>query len=348
MERKNVFLTAAMAAALTIVSCSNDESDSLPQSPAELKISASMVPSLEVNTRAGYDLQSQSLEDFTKIGIYVWYIGETGAKASAPAYAGYANDKVASYSGSGTGPYTLTPTSTMYFPVNNADVDVYLYAPYNANPSQTDMCMDHTVSTDQSLTAGYVASDFIYGKATADYDDPSDPKEAKVTMYHAMSKIIFKVVNNGVDPNNMTDITLNNMFTKTTIRMPQAINNTAPYLTCGSNSTDNVASPNTLADIKVWGTPGTGAVTVADTQTNGVACVVPPQTTSTSPNKAQVTITVDGKTATADFSGKTLKPGYVYTYNLKLVGQTLTITLVSIKNWETDEVASDLTFDTWS
>lgn len=345
MERKNVFLTAAMAAALTIVSCSNDESASLPQSPAELKISASMVPSLEVNTRAGYDLQSQSLEDFTKIGIYVWYTGETGAKASAPAYAGYENDKVASYSG--TGPYDLTPTSTMYFPVNNADVDVYLYAPYKDTPTQTAMCMDHTVSTDQSLTADYVASDFIYGKAIADYDALSDPKKAKVTMYHAMSKIIFKVVNNGVDPNNMTEITLNNMFTKTTIRMPQNINNTAPYLTCGSNSTDNVDLANTLADIKVWGTTGTGAVPVADTQTNGVACVVPPQTTSTSP-KAEVSIKVDGKTATADFSGKNLAPGYVYTYNLNLVGQTLTITLVSITNWESGGAASDLTFDTWS
>lgn len=341
MERKNVFLTAAMAAALTIVSCSNDESASLPQSPAELKISASMVPSLEVNTRAGYDLQ---LEDFTKIGIYVWYTGLTGAKTSAPAYAGYANDKVASYSGSG--PYDLTPTSTMYFPVDNADVDVYLYAPYKDTPTQTAMCMDHTVSTDQSLTADYVASDFIYGKAIADYDALSDPKKAKVTMYHAMSKIIFKVVNNGVDPTNMTDITLKNMYIKTTINMPQDISNTAPYLTCGSNSTDNVTLPNTLADIKVWGT-GTGAVSVADTQTNGVACVVPPQTTSISP-KAEVSITVDGKNATADFSNKTLAPGYVYTYNLKLVGQTLTITLVSIKNWVSGGDASDLTFDTWS
>ena len=347
MKRKSIYLFAALAtAAFSLSSCSNDDSAESVNSPAELKITAEMYPAIEVNTRAAYDIQSTTPADFTNIGIYVWYHGYQAAKTTAPTYAGYANDKVAFYSG--TGPYTLTPTTnpTMYFPVDNADVDVYLYAPYKATPTQTNMNMQHTVAADQSLEAGYLASDFIYGKATADYDALSNPKEARVTMYHAMSKILFKVVSNGVSPTNMTDISLKNVYTTTTIRMPQTIAESAPYLSCGSAATNNVDVASVLGDIKVWGTSGT--VTISDAQTYGVAAVIPPQTTSSeSGSEAKVSITVDGKTATADFSNITLVPGYVYTYNLKLTGQTLTITLVSIQDWISGG-SGNLDFTNWS
>lgn len=206
--------------------------------------------------------------------------------------------------------------------------------------------MEHTVSTNQCLTAGYTDSDFIYGKATAVY---SGDKTARVKMYHAMSKIIFKVVDNGVSATNMSNITLKNAYTKTTINMPQAISSSVPYLSCGNNTTDNVGVATDLNDIIVWNTTaGTGAVSTPDTKTNGIAFVVPPQTTSsTSGSEAKVSITVDGKTATADFKNKTLAPGYVYTYNLKLTGQTLTITLVSIEDWISGG-SGNLDFTNWS
>ena len=168
-------------------------------------------------------------------------------------------------------------------------------------------------------------------------------------MYHAMSKILFKVVSNGVSPTNMTNISLKNVYTTTTIRMPQTIAGSAPYLSCGSAETNNVGVATDLGDVKVWGTTGTGDVTISDAQTYGVAAVIPPQTTSSeSGSEAKVSITVDGKTATADFSGLTFAPGYVYTYNLKLVGQTLIITLISITDWVSGGAAADLNFDTWS
>lgn len=344
--KKNYFmLLATMAtAAICLPSCNNEETPEIVNSPKELKITASFNPTIDITTRANSGLQSTTPADFTNIGIYVWYTGATAAVNSPVTYNGYANDQVASYTGSG--PYTLTPTTTpMYFPVNNADVDVYLYAPYKSSPTQTDMIMEHTVASDQSLEADYLASDFIYGKATADYDDLTYPKEARVTMYHAMSKIIFKVVDNGVSPTKMTDISLQNVYTKTSIRMPQTIAGSAPYLTCGSAATNNVDVATILGNVKVWGTTGTGNVTISDAQSSGVAAVIPPQTTITT---AKVSITVDGKTATADFSGLAFQPGYVYTYNLKLNGQALVITLISITDWTSGGAASDLNFDTWS
>lgn len=352
MKSKRFWLLASMAAVVFgLPSCSSDSDTTESNnsvSPAELKITASMMPSIEVTTRAAYDLQGTTPEVFTDIGIYVWYTGCTAAKASAPAYAGYANDRVASYtdeSGTGNGPFTLTPTTntTMYFPVNNADVDVYLYAPYKSTPTQTNMCMEHTVAADQSLTAGYLDSDFIYGKATADYDALTDPKIAKVTMHHAMSKIIFIVDENGVFPTNMTDISIKNVYTKTTINMPVAV---GANLTCGSGSTTyNVDEASVLGNIKVWdNNAGIGAVSVADTQTNGVAAVLPPQTTDAS---AKVSVTVDGKTATANFNGITVNPGYVYTYTLTLTGQTLVIKLISITDW-VNGGSGTLDFNNWS
>ena len=352
MKSNRFWLLATMAAVvISIPSCSSDdESAENRTSPAELKISASIAPSLEITsaTRAAYNLQSTTPANFSDIGIYVWYSGYTAAKTAAPAYAGYVNDKVASYvddSGTGSGPYTLTPTTnaTMYFPVDNADVDVYLYAPYNSSPTQTAMCMEHTVAADQSLTAGYLASDFIYGKATADYDDATYPKLARVTMHHAMSKIIFIVSENGVSSTNMTDISIKNVYTKTTINMPVAV---GANLTCGAGSTTyNVDQASVLGNITVWGTAGSDAVSVGDAKTNGVAAIVPPQTTESS---AKVSITVDGKTATANFNGITLNPGCVYTYTLTLTGQTLAIKLISITDWVSGGTAGTLDFNNWS
>ncbi len=330
----------------SLSSCSSDEMSENKESPDEIKIVATMASSLELETRAAHNLQGTSLEDPDNIGIYVWYHNMTGKKTTAPVYNGYENVTVSGTSGS-TPSYTLTPSQTLGFPVDNADVDVYLYAPYNGSANPTAMCMPHTVSTDQSLTADYVASDFIYGKATAPYAT----KTANVTMYHAMSKIIFKVVNSGVDPANMTDITFKQAYTATKINMPVAI---TPPLTCGSGSTTyNVDVASTLADIKVWGTSGTGAVTASDAVTYGVAVIVPPQTTDAN---AKVSVTIDdgaaSHTSLANFNGITFAPGKVYTYNLKLIGTGVTITLVSITDWDDSDsptgASADLNFSTWS
>lgn len=349
--KKNYFmLLATMAtAAICLPSCNNEETPEIVNSPKELKITASFNPTIDITTRANYDLQSTTPADFTNIGIYVWYTGATAAVSSPVTYNGYANDQVASYTGSGT--YTLTPTTTpMYFPVDNEDVDVYLYAPYKASPDQTNMVMTHTVASNQNLNAGYLDSDFIYGKATAKYSgsvSPAEDKTARVTMYHAMSKIIFKVVNNGVSPTNMSEISIKNVNTRTTIRMPE---NIGASLTCGSNLTDNVGVSDTPGNIIVWETStASDAVPIANTESSGVAAILPPQTTG---NTAQISVVVDQKTATADFKNITLAPGKSYTYNLKLIGQTLIIKLISITDWDSSDSPTgndaDLDFDTWN
>lgn len=333
--KKNVIWIAALATAMTtITSCINDE-ENVKDAPAltELKIAASL-KAPDTQTRAAYNLQGNELDDFTNIGIYVWYTGTTAAKTSAPAYAGYENKKVktATPDGiSGNYPYTLTPdiaatSDKMFFPTDNANVDVYLYAPYAASPTQTNMVMDFAVKTNQEEKADYIDSDFLWGKATAPY---ATTKKASVTMAHALTKIIFKVVPAaGIDVASMSNITLKGVMTATTVNLGTGATTTAT----------------TSGDIVVWSsTAGTNTVSLADTQTNGVACIIPNQAFDGSTTKVAVTMgTSPGVTKEVALASATLDPAKVYTYNLKIFGADLGLELTAISDWVSGGSATDV------
>ena len=341
MKSNRFWLLATMAAVvISIPSCSSDdESAENSASPAELKIMASMAPSIELTTRAGHDVQSTTLNSYTNIGIYVWYSGQTTVNAS-PVYNGYANDKVASATADATStnfPYTLTPTTTpMYFPVDNHAVDVYLYTPY-ANTFVADANMvtpDFTVQADQSTDANYIASDFLYGKATANYTN----KTAQVTMYHALSKIILKVVPaSGVTFSTFTELKLTGVNRTTKIRMA---NDPSSGMSVGSNTTNHVATATaaTGTDVIVTNSANFVASTAAS---DGVAAIIPPQSLTS----LGVSCTIDGKTAVASLSGLTydvsgtpttissFDPGKEYTITLNVKSGALDVKLIAIQPW---------------
>ena len=343
MKSNRFCLFAALAAVvISLPSCSSDEETAEDNtSPAELKIMASMAPSIELTTRAGHDVQSTTLNSYTNIGIYVWYSGQTTVNAS-PVYNGYANDKVASATADATTnnfPYTLTPTTTpMYFPVDNHDVDVYLYTPYASSfvATNTMVTPDFTVQDDQSTDVNYIASDFLYGKATANYST----KTAQVTMYHALSKIILKVVPaSGVTFSNLTELKLTGVNRTTKIRMA---NDPSSGMSVGSNTTNHV-------DVATAVTTGTNPKDVivtksfitGTTDVNGVAAIIPPQALT----NLGVSCTIDGKTATANLSGLTyivsgtptaisnFEPGKVYDITLNVKTGGLDVKLIAIQDW---------------
>lgn len=331
MKKKSIYLIAELATAMfSVTSCFYDNDFESSDKAAELKISASL-KTLEAQTRAAYNLQGSTLDDYTNIGIYAWYTGNTAAKTSAPAYAGYENVKVKTATAdatSGNFPYTLTPTiastsDKMYFPTDNADVDVYLYAPYNASPTQTNMVMDFTVQADQQEKADYIASDFLWGKATAPY---ATTKKAQVTMAHALTKIIFKVVPaTGIDVSGMTNITLKTVMKSTTVNLGTGATTTA------TNS----------GNITVWtSTAGTNTVSLADTQTNGVAVIIPSQTIAA--NTTDISVTIGTTTKDVHLPAGTLDPAKVYSYNLKILGADLGLELTAITDWVSGGSATDV------
>lgn len=356
--KKNYFCLLALATALLqLSSCSSSDDPKTPDSntgPAELKISANMQMSVaQARTRGAYNLQGTTLNDMTNIGIYAWKTGET---APVTSYAGYANNKVDSYTGA-SAPYTLSPTTPIYFPVDNSDIDVYLYAPYNASPTvDGDMVMNFSIQSDQSTDANYILSDYLFGKATAVYNGAVSPavnKRADVTMYHALSKIILKIeAPVGVSVAGLTNLKITSVKPDTQIRMA---NGSAADMTVGSDPTDHLAIAS--------GTPGDVIVTTATgfdpavANTNGYAAIIPPQ----SMTSMGISITVDGKTATGSLSGglnygagptniTTFDPSKVYTITLKVSGgDALSIQLVEIVDWVSGNGSgSELNLGPWS
>ena len=357
MKRKSIYLFAALATAtFSLSSCSNDDSAESVNSPAELKITAEMYPAIEVNTRAAYNLQSTSIynNDYTKIGMYVWKTGATAATTSAPVYSGYQNIQMTTGT-QATPPdtyFTITKTGTsFFFPVDNSNVDVYLYAPYNSTAADADMMTPYfTVADDQSTDANYLASDFIYGKATAYY---STDKTANVTMYHALSKIILKVVPvSGVTFSSLTNLKLTGVNRTTKIRMDNA---PSTSMTVGTNSTDHVdvATAATSTDVIVTDASTFNATTAAS---DGVAAIIPPQPLTS----LGISCTIDGKTATAVLTGLTYNdgtnpnaeissfaPGKVYTITLSVKTGSLVVKLIAIQDWDSGNgngSTLDLTF----
>lgn len=357
--KKNYFCLLALATALLqLSSCSSSDDPNTPDSntgPAELKITANMQVSVsQAQTRGAYNLQGTTLNDMENIGIYAWKKGQT---APVTSYAGYANNKVASYTGA-SAPYTLSPTTPIYFPVDNSDIDVYLYAPYNASPTvDDDMVMNFSIQSDQSTDANYILSDYLFGKATAVNDGavlPAVNKRADVTMYHALSKIILKIeAPVGVSVAGLSNLMITNVKPDTQIRMA---NGSAADMTVGSDPTDDH-----LAEAS--GTPGDVIVTTGTdfdptvAKNNGYAAIIPPQLMTS----MGISITVDGKTATASLASglnygagptniTTFDPSKVYTITLKVSGgEALSIQLVEIKDWVSGNGnGSELTLGPWS
>lgn len=387
MKKNRFYLLAAMATAvISLSSCIyDDEVATAPStsfnSDEEVQITATMQGINAGNTRAAYNLQSDNLNSWTNAGIYVFKTGATKAVAASTGvtgYAGYNNLQV-----TGTTPTTVSdpPATTnitlstdptkLYFPVDNTDVDAYVYAPYAAANKADDIvkAMPVTVADDQTQDASYIASDFIYGKATASY---TGNKTASVTMYHAMTKMTFKIVDaaNGTNAAGITEIKLTNVFKSATVDMSAAVvasptAATDPYLNNGSNVNVTTTTTGTRGDVIVAAYDPSGSTAAHTTnfyttaKNNGVSAVIPPhsaadlQNSSASPAApVQVSVTIDGKTKTAEIYQSTgtgalteLLPGFEYIFTLNIKATGIIIVAVAIKPWQSGgTVARDLTF----
>lgn len=363
MKKNRFYLLAALATtAFSLSSCIYDDevatfASNSEFSQDELKITASLVGT-EAASRAASNLQSRNLEDWTNAGIFVYKTGETtgvSAGTNTTAYAGYANIAV-----NGTVPttvsnpphttnITLTPTSPLFFPVDNTNVDAYVYAPYGSYSNVK--AMEFTVAADQSKDEDYIASDFIYGKATATYST----KTANVTMYHALTKLTFKITESGANAAGISDITLNDISKKATINMSLAPNTSAPWLeaeligttTAGKHVNTSVTSTD-ISTVKVSNSSDNNNL-YNDVKTgDGVSVIIPPQFNMSATAGPSVTVTIDNITRTAYLGSATFtafQPGYEYIYTLNIKASGIVVVVVSIVPWEGGAAQDrDLTF----
>ena len=380
MKKNRINLIATLATAVfSLSSCIYDDevatASSTPfNSDEEVQITATMQGINAGNTRAAYNLQSDNLDSWLNAGIYIFKTNATKAVAAATGvtgYAGYNNIQVTT-----TNPATVSdpPATTnitlsadptkFYFPVDNTDVDAYVYAPYAAGNTADDIVktMPVTVASDQTEDADYIASDFIYGKATASY---IGNKTASVTMYHAMTKMTFKIVDaaNGTNAAGITEIKLTNVFKSATVDMSAPVvaspSGTDPYLNNGSNVNVTTTTSDTRGDVIVAQLNSTTHTTNFYTAatSNGVSAIIPPHDAAALQNSGatpvQVSVTIDGKTKTVDIyksSGDAndltdLLPGFEYVFTLNIKATGIIIVAVAIKPWLSGAaVARDLTF----
>lgn len=357
MKKNRFYLLAAMATAVfSLSSCIYDDevATATPNgelSQEEVKISATM-QEIEATTRAASDLQGDNLDDWTTTGIFVYKTGKTAAVAASTGVTGYTGYENIGVTGTtptsvtvppATQNITLTPAQALYFPVDKTDVDVFVYAP--RDDSYTDVTsMAFTVNADQSKATNYKASDFVYGKGTADYDG-TPAKTAQISMNHALTKLTFYIEDIGGVAGNITDITLGDVYKKATIDMSKTITTSGCVTTSSdagdkgtvkvSNSSDN---PNLYTDVK----------TVSGGTQPGVSAIIPPQTGMSASAGPTVSVTINGTAKTVYLGSGTLAsfdPGKEYKYTLKIKTDEVIVVVVSIVDWGTGTSESrDLTF----
>lgn len=309
---------------LALTACSND--DSADEALQPLTISASM-DGMSV-TRSSSDYQNQKLvAGDSNPAVYVCQAG--GTTTNYLPGSDYANVALTAADAAGNGS-TFTG-ATFYFPQDKGNLDVYMYAPREAtSPSLT--AMPITVSAAQYTKAAYLASDFVFGKATGvTYASHT----ANITLYHAMTKI--KLVIRDINNQNVSGLTKVELGpagelikTSATVNIKGDVTdntsiNTLNLVTTGSTTTGTV----TLFDASATGSPDSNVWT--DGTSNTLYGIIPPQNANAVKLKLYFgTTTYEAFLSTASM---VLAPATEYTFNVKLSQTSLTITTVEIVDW---------------
>lgn len=322
MKKNFIYLVAALATStLAFTSCGSDDEQPAvsPKALQQIDVTASLNGTKHAATRADSLLQSTELVDWTTLGIYAF---KSEKLDSVEGYAGYKNIAVKEFKAANN-KFALTFDKSIYFPFDQSNVDVYLYAPRSAEPTVDEgtMNMTFTVADDQTKNENYIASDFVYGKATAILSNNKGAVD--VELKHALSKIIFKVTtDDGLSLAKLSQIKINEVKRSAKINLAND-----GYITLlKTKDALTVASVDATSDTEM-------NALVAQVQ-KGVAAILPPQDmTSTT-----VSVTLNGKTATASLSemgndeGK-LEPGKVYTVKLKVKGDKVSVSVLAITDW---------------
>lgn len=304
-------IAAVVGALLALVACAEDaRQETVGQ--ADLQVNTSM--SGATRTASYNGLQETELNPSVKAAVYVYREGTT-AKTSGY---GYENIEYKYENEAWRHP-------TVFFPADHTDVDVFVYAPRASAPEGV-TTIPITVATDQSTQAGYLASDFVFGKTNVDYAYPR--ATPNVTLYHALSKLILNFTDVNGATSTLGTLTKVQLGTATyAVRLNAYVNITTTISAVADIATTNAVT--TLADY--------GIVTMLDVSKEttdtpwSMACILPPQTLPTEGTNLTLTFST-GKTYEGILDA-TLVAGYTHTYTVKIDQETLTFSGVTIHPW---------------
>lgn len=190
---KKIFYILALG--IGLAGCSNNEDELLPVGgSSEAQIISVITEVNEPLSRAGYD--ATNLERF---GLMI-------RNAENAAY-NYHKQMV----GSGN-VWSTSDGQQMLWDAERTPVTMIAYAPY-ASEATPDAPLAVNVLTNQATEANVMASDFLLMKATVDPEkDLTADGKLKISLNHAMSKLIIKITVNGTadaEMNKLGDMSIN-------------------------------------------------------------------------------------------------------------------------------------------
>ena len=314
---KQIRYITALLVLLTLIACSN-EAQHENGGQASLSVNTNISGATRTTLYSG--LQETALNTSVTAAVYVY---REGTKAVTSGY-GYENI-----------PYSYNTTSaawkhqTLFFPVDWDDVDVFVYAPRSTAMPEGVTVIPITVATDQSTTAGYLASDFVFGRANVDYTYPSTTTD--VTLYHALSKLILNFTDVHGATSTLGNLVKVELGTETyAVRLNAYVDITTPITEVADISSQNAVT--TLAD---YGIIKMLDVSNETTETPwSVACILPPQTLPT--EGTNLTLTFSSGNTYKTYEGilnATLVAGYTHTYTVKIEQETVTFSSTTIQPW---------------
>ena len=173
MKKKYLLFAAA---ALTLAACSNDD-ENLNGGPVELRLSSS----LEVQTRAGNDIQGAQFDADEDIDVFIHEDVAAGETATSQ------YDQPLLYTTMDANG-NMSTNNQQYFPSSGKGVNIYAYYPSKAVSSIAEGATeDFTIQSDQSTDENYKLSDLMWGAANNPVERTRDA--VPLTFSHLLTKV---------------------------------------------------------------------------------------------------------------------------------------------------------------
>ena len=331
---KKIFMGIAAVAALTLVSCSSDDLNSLSDNSSKneaISFDGYLGRSaVSVNgSRGSVETKDQLKTD--GFGVFGNYNDATGQNFGSNLFN---NEKVTS--SSSTDPVTWTYTNTKYWPTQG-HIDFLAYAPYKEGKKLTNTsCIDITVESEDAKQ-----NDLFWANATNQTKaDNSGTNKVNFTFKHALAKIGYTVKTSAHDAG--TTIKLNKITLAGSATEPTK---TAFYKKGTINLSTGDWTPST-SDEKLyfeWFTNASGKEVTKEATGNdpGNFLFVIPQKFSTSPSDelyviVEYTIQTGSTAMESRVSSKITKDfdkGTAYTINLTLGLTPIEFDVTTVEKW---------------
>lgn len=320
----------SFAAMLALTACTADSTETALQ-PQQLLIDATLGSGATTRTVTS-GLQTTHIDETVAVGAFIYRHGQTAAHSIDGENYGYTNKEFtpytdAAYTPAAADPWMLFSTEQPIFPMKGTGdqlkVDLYAYAPRQADWNILTGDKAFSVQANQTTDANYLKSDLIYASSnTGIAATGTGYSHINLAFDHKLTQVTVNLeAGDGISTSSLdgVDIKLTSVFTDGTINLADGT----------ITATTRAASGVTVF------TYGRDVDGNADNTCTGGTAIIYPHTAAqlTAGGQIQITIGTNTYKATLKTSNVTeLKAGSKYTYNVRVSADGMTLS-ATIKPW---------------